>query len=217
LKIKTAECEVLEAQVRKIEKRVETLEAQLKEQEQRLNDEEFLFTNSAAHKRLSFNLWVHNKYYQLQDSDGPNPQLGDVEELSRDLQKYVPLESYNMGTHLYEQYYAEKLTILASKISSWVRRISDVHKNWNEEQIHCLLSVLRKVSRTGEKTVQGFEQHNLVPKFASKRHFRILCVHLVSLAIYEHVLSSFAFGMSRVSSKQLYAIQNSILTEGSTH
>ena len=97
--MKTDECEALEAQVREIEKRVETLETQLKEQERSLNDEEFLFANSAAYKRLSFNLWVHNKYHQLQDSDGPNPQLGDVEELSRDLQKYFPPESYNMGTH----------------------------------------------------------------------------------------------------------------------
>lgn len=215
--MKTAECEALEVKVREIEKRVETLEIQLKEQERSLNDEEFLFANSAAYKRLSFNLWVHNKYHQLQDSDGPNPQLGDVEELSRDLQKYFPLESYDMGTHQYENYYVQKLTILATKISSWVRRISDLHKDHSEEKIRCLLNVLRKLSRTGEKTAQGFEQHDLVPKFASKRHFRILYMHLVSLAIYEHILSSFAFGLGRVSSKQLYAIQNSILTEGSTH
>lgn len=214
LQTKIKECEALEAKLRRIETRVDALETQMKDQEKNLNNEEFLFTKSAVYKRLTFKVWLHHKYHQLHDSEGPNPHLGDVEELNRELQRYIPSETYFFGIKHDETYYVEKLNELNRKMSSWVRGISDAHEEFNEHQIQLVLHALKKLSRTGEKTVQVFEEQNLISKFTSKRHYRTLCTHLISLAIYEHILSSFAFGMDRISSKQLYAIQNSILTHG---
>ena len=99
-------------------------------------------------------------------------------------------------------------------MSTWAKEICNSHKDFTDDHVRAILTSLNKLSMTGGKTVEGFEEYDLVSKFNTRRHHKILYHHLIALAIYERVLSSFAFGMDGMASKQLYAIQNALLTQG---
>jgi hypothetical protein len=202
--------------LRKRDEKIIALEEELKVQKKSFNDEEFLFNNSAAFKRLHFSIWLHTKYYQLLDSDAKDPRIDDVGALTLEIQKYIPtsLEYNHMMCRHDENHYVNKLQQLSLKMSSWAKQICNGHENFTEDHVQAILTSLNKLSMTGEKTVEGFEEYNLLSKFTTRRHQKILYHHLIALAIYERVLSSFAFGMDSMASKQLYAIQNALLTQG---
>ena len=198
------------------DKKIETLQEELKAQKKLLNNEEFLFNNSTTFKRLQFSVWLQTKYYQLLDTDAKDPRIDDVDRLTLELQKYIPtsLESDQMRCHHNENNYIYKLNQLNSQMSAWAKGICNGHEDFTVDDVKAILTSLNKLSMTGGKTVEGFEEHDLISKFNTRRHHKILYHHLIALAIYERVLSSFAFGMDTMASKQLHAIQNALLTQG---
>jgi hypothetical protein len=197
-------------------KEISDLESQLKVQKKSLDDEDFLFNNSATFKRFHFSVWLHTKYYQLLDSDAKDPRIDDVDALALEIQKYIPtsLKYSETSWRHYENHYIDKLQQLSSRMSAWAREICNGYDNFTQDQVQAILTSLNKLSMTGGKTVEAFEEHDLFLKFNTRRHHKILYNHLIGLAIYERVLSSFAFGLDGMASKQLYAIQNALLTQG---
>lgn len=204
--------------LQQMDKKINALEEELKVRMISFNDEEFLFNNSAAFKRLHFSVWLHTKYYQLQYSDAKDPRIDDVDALTLEIQKYIPtsLEYNQRRCHHNENHYTDKLQELSFKMSAWAKQICNDQNDFTEGHVRAILASLTKLSITGEKTAEGFEEYDLYSKFTTRRHQKILYHHLIALAIYEHVLSSFAFGMDRMASKQLHAIQNALLTQGTS-
>lgn len=182
---------------------------QLKSSENVFKDEDLLFEKSPPYKRLNFQSLIHTKYDQISEMG-----LGDLDSFNNNLERYVDMTEFHLRHD--ERFYLSKLCQLRTKITSWAGKIALDHPE-QRVPINNVLSVLKKISRIGERTEKFIQDHNLVDIFNSKRRRKILYTHLMTLAIYEHVLSSYAFGMERSLSKKLYALENSILIQGSSN
>jgi hypothetical protein len=211
-KMSALEKSSLQKQVQLKTEEVEMLRTQLKDHDKSLDDEEYLFERSTPFKRLSFIAWLHGTYNQLIDSESKDPQLGDMESLENQLNKYLPAIGCGI-VHNTEDHYLFTLNKIHENIKAWVTKICG-NSEFSEDQMQSALIALARFSKDGANTAQCFRDHGFVAKFKSKRHYKLLYTLFIALALFDRVLSNFVFGLDRQSSRQLHAIQNSIMTQG---
>ena len=193
-----------------VEQREKDLSRTLKQLD---DDDDFLLQHSKAYKCLKFKSWVHDIYDQLIDWENPGQHL-DADMIENQLHRFVDMNRYYCRCHHEENFYLDKLRNLNTRIKNWIAQITAGRDEFTEEQLLAALIALDNF-RTGKRTVRCFQKHELAAKFNTKRHHKNLYTHLFVVALYEHVLACFAFGMDRALSSQLYGITNSLLTQGS--
>ena len=212
------ECDDLKETLYSVNAKVDELEKNIGESKKNLNDETSLFNTSEVFKRISFRLWLHDTYHRLVDSDSPNPQI-DLYTISEELRKFYTPEKLSRGPQTFvrrairrEEEYISRLNHLHCQINAWVKRVIADHENLTLEQLGLFLDRLRGFSRMGQKTFDQFRPDMNVDH--NRSFHQKLYKHFMSLIIHERVLSCFAFRMDAITSKQLYAIENAILTSG---
>jgi len=200
--------------------KVDELERTVKKHQTDLEDETYLFTTSQPFKRMSFRLWLHDTYHRLVDSDSRNPQL-DISCVNEELRNfYTPRKTpvdpptFVKRSIKTEDSYLSKLNYLHCQINAWVKKSIADREEFTLEQLGVFLDRLKGLSRTGERTCSRFRPEMISLNFDCRGFHQKLYKHLLSLIIHERVLSCFAFRMDAITSKQLYAIENAILTAG---
>ncbi len=215
------ECSDLRDKFQVVNTKATDLEKTVKDHQSNLSDETYLYSTSPLFRRMKFRLWLHDTYSRLTDSNSRNPSL-NLPYLTSELYTLLfsntspdpSLVGFSARHLKQEESYKSQLNFLHRQINAFIKSmISEKEKFTLDDLIMCL-DMLRSFSRTGEKTAGKFGAEMASQNYERREVHHKLWKSLFGLILFERILSCFAFRMDEVTSKQLYAIENAILTSG---
>lgn len=217
------ECSDLRETLITVNSKTTEMENTIEDHQSNLSDETYLYSRSAVFRRIKFRLWLHDTYSRLTDSDSRNPSL-NLPMLTSELYTLIfpktssdPSLTGFVARHIkQEEHYKFQLNFLHRQINAFIKRIVSEKEVFTVQDLMVYLDMLRRVSRTGEKISGKFGEDMVSANYGRREVHQKLWKSLFGMILFERVLSCFAFRMDEVTSKQLYAIENAILTSGTS-
>jgi hypothetical protein len=212
------ECANLRETLEVVNSKATKMEATIKDHQSNLSNDTCLYSISPLYRRMKFRLWLHDTYSQLTESDSRNPTL-NIPLLTSELRTLIfpntidppAFVPRNIKT---EEEYKSQLNSLHLQINAFIKRMIFKKEVFTRDDLAIYLELLRGFSRTGEKTFEKFGEDIVSTNFGRKEVHQKLWKCLFGMILFERILSCFAFRMDERTSKQLYAIENAILTSG---
>lgn len=187
----------IEVELGALRGRINILEAQLQRYVAGMNDKLFLSQESSVYKALVKN-------------------YSELDDYKKQLQNDVAIMRYGQGPRHAESYYEGKVNDLNRKIRRLARKVMPPQEELTLKLFNSFKTALGRFP-DGNATVKVMDsaiEGDTYALFSRNRSRGNMYMHLLSLAIYERVLTSFAFGMDAVVMENLDKLQNIILDEG---